>query len=150
MQDVLRLLERVRLSLHVETAQGDFTLRRVVDVVLFRTHIKEHLLWPFVCETSWMTSEIAWHLRVQVLQMPSIDTLSFLWVRSTVLQFWIVNAPAAVTHNLELLAWLKVWVYWLLRLIVPIRITELLIGERAQSLHELTLDAHFRFPYIVK
>ena len=50
-------------------------------------------------------------------------------MRSAVLKFWIVNAPATIAHDLVLFARLKVWVNRLLGLVEPIRIVKLLLGE---------------------
>lgn len=148
-QNVLGLLEVLWLPLHVQAAERDLRLGWVVYVVLFRTHVEQHLLWPLVREASRMSREIARHFSIQVLQVPSIDAPAFLRVRRAVLQLWIIESPTAVSHYLILFARLKVRVLRLLRLVEAGRIRELTGLERVQSLLELLLNADIGLPYLI-
>ena len=91
-----------------------------------------------------MTCEIAWHFGIQEFEVPSLNTAALLWVRRTIFQLWIIEAPAAIAHDLPLLARLKVGVLWLLALIVPECVLELAGLEAVEGLGELVVDTYLR------
>ena len=58
-ENLLRLLEMRRLTLHVETSEGNLRLSRVINVVLLRAHVQKYLFGFLVRETSRTSSVIA-------------------------------------------------------------------------------------------
>ena len=89
-----------------------------------------------------MACEIARHFLVEELQVPSVHALALLRMRRAVFQFWITNAPSAVTQDLALFSVLEVRVYRVLRLVVPVGVPELFEFEVVERARELLLDAH--------
>lgn len=90
-----------------------------------------------------MTREIAWHLLVEELQVPSVNTLALLRMRRAVFQFWVIDAPATVTHDLTLFCLFKVWINRMLSLIKAISVPELLEFEVVQGAREFLLNSDF-------
>ena len=78
--------------------------------------------------------------------MPSVDAATLLRVSRAVLEFGVVQSPAAVAKHLPLLACFKIGILWLLTLVIPERIIESPSLESVERFGILVLYANPGLP----
>ena len=87
-----------------------------------------------------MSREVAGHLLIKELQMPSVDTSPLLWVGCAILQLWIIDTPTEVSHDSIFFSRLKIWILRLLRLVIPQSVPNLFKLKTVQCFNELFLN----------